>query len=76
MEKAIEAFDHLGVYPQIEQWRDGLRQWFSSVLLNPLLHKIETSHVQVHLHLHHFLFYVESNVACIVFLRLNIIAFE
>ncbi|CAJ2654373.1 unnamed protein product [Trifolium pratense] len=47
MEEAVEAFDHLGVYPQIEQWRDGLRQWFSSVLLNPLLHKIETSHVQV-----------------------------
>lgn len=47
MEEAVEAFDHLGVYPQIEQWCDGLRQWFSSVLLNPLLHKIETSHVQV-----------------------------
>lgn len=54
MEESIEAFEHLGVYPQIEQWRDQLRQWFSSVLLNPLLHKIETSHVQVHLHLHHF----------------------
>ncbi|CAK8575935.1 unnamed protein product [Lathyrus sativus] len=47
MEEAIEAFDHLGVYPQIEQWRDQLRQWFSSVLLNPLIHKIDTSHVQV-----------------------------
>lgn len=47
MEEAIEAFDHLGVYPQIEQWRDRLRQWISSVLLNPLLHKIETSHLQV-----------------------------
>ncbi|CAI8616421.1 unnamed protein product [Vicia faba] len=47
MEEAIEAFDRLGVYPQIEQWRDQLRQWFSSVLLNPLIHKIETSHVQV-----------------------------
>ncbi|MCL7022770.1 hypothetical protein MKW94_010232 [Papaver nudicaule] len=47
MEESIEAFDHLGIYPQIEQWRDHLRQWFSSVLLNPLLDKIETSHLQV-----------------------------
>lgn len=47
MEEAIEAFEHLGIYPQIEQWRDCLRQWFSSVLLNPLLKKIETSHIQV-----------------------------
>lgn len=48
MEESIEAFEHLGIYPQIEQWRDHLRQWFSSVLLNPLLNKIETSHIQVH----------------------------
>lgn len=47
MEESIEAFEHLGIYPQIEQWRDHLRQWFSSVLLNPLLKKIETSHIQV-----------------------------
>ncbi|KAJ9698181.1 hypothetical protein PVL29_007321 [Vitis rotundifolia] len=47
MEEAIEAFDHLGIYPQIEQWRDRLRQWFSLVLLNPLVSKIETSHNQV-----------------------------
>lgn len=47
MEESIEAFEHLNIYPQIEQWRDRLRQWFSSVLLNPLLNKIETSHVQV-----------------------------
>ncbi|KAF7823428.1 transmembrane protein 209 [Senna tora] len=47
MEESIEAFEHLGIYPQIEQWRDQLRQWFSSVLLNPLLNKIETSHIQV-----------------------------
>jgi hypothetical protein len=45
MEEAIEAFEHLGIYPQIEQWRDCLRQWFSSVLLNPLVTKIETSHI-------------------------------
>ncbi|KAA8544015.1 hypothetical protein F0562_021808 [Nyssa sinensis] len=47
MEESIEAFEHLGIYPQIEQWRDHLRQWFSSVLLNPLVNKIETSHMQV-----------------------------
>ncbi|XP_057748372.1 uncharacterized protein LOC130967501 [Arachis stenosperma] len=47
MEESIEAFEHLGIYPQIEQWRDHLRQWFSSVLLNPLINKIETSHTQV-----------------------------
>ncbi|KAJ4845158.1 hypothetical protein Tsubulata_040331 [Turnera subulata] len=47
MDEAIEAFKHMGIYPQIEQWRDHLRQWFSSVLLNPLLNKIETSHIQV-----------------------------
>lgn len=47
MEESITAFEHLGIYPQIEQWRDRLRQWFSSVLLNPLLSKIETSHIQV-----------------------------
>ncbi|CAN0911549.1 hypothetical protein LINGRAHAP2_LOCUS26933 [Linum grandiflorum] len=47
MEEAIEAFKHLGIYPQIEQWRDRLRQWFSSVLLGPLVNKIKTSHIQV-----------------------------
>ncbi|CAJ1979346.1 unnamed protein product [Sphenostylis stenocarpa] len=47
MEESIQAFEHLGIYPQIEQWHDQLRQWFSSVLLNPLLNKIETSHIQV-----------------------------
>ncbi|CAK9174403.1 unnamed protein product [Ilex paraguariensis] len=47
IEESIEAFEHLGIYPQIEQWRDRLRQWFSSVLLNPLHKKIETSHIKV-----------------------------
>ncbi|XP_038689588.1 uncharacterized protein LOC119988577 isoform X2 [Tripterygium wilfordii] len=47
LEEAIEVFKHLGIYPQIELWRDRLRQWFSSVLVNPLLNKIETSHIQV-----------------------------
>ncbi|XP_024962028.1 uncharacterized protein LOC112502359 isoform X2 [Cynara cardunculus var. scolymus] len=47
MEESIDAFERLGVYPQIEQWRDHLRQWFSSVLLNPLLAKIDTSHIKV-----------------------------
>lgn len=53
MEEAIEAFDHLGIYPHIEQWRDRLRQWFSLVLLNPLVSKIETSHNQVSHHHYH-----------------------
>ncbi|KAF6134668.1 hypothetical protein GIB67_002069 [Kingdonia uniflora] len=47
MEESIEAFENLGIYPQIEQWRDRLRQWISLVLLNPLLDKIETTHIQV-----------------------------
>lgn len=47
MEESIDAFARLGIYPQIEEWRDHLRQWFSSVLLNPLLAKIETSHIKV-----------------------------
>lgn len=47
MEQTIEAFENLGTYPNIEQWRDRLRQWFSFVLLNPLVEKIETSHSQV-----------------------------
>ncbi|GMH10944.1 hypothetical protein Nepgr_012785 [Nepenthes gracilis] len=47
MDESIEALEHLGIYPQIELWRDHLRQWFSSVLLGPLLHKIESSHIQI-----------------------------
>lgn len=47
MEESIEAFENVGIYPQVEQWRDRLRQWFSLVLLNPLLSKIDTSHMQV-----------------------------
>ncbi|KAJ4977854.1 hypothetical protein NE237_008634 [Protea cynaroides] len=47
MEESIEAIQNLGTYPHIEQWWDRLRQWFSSILLNPLLNKIETSHTQV-----------------------------
>ncbi|MCE3050383.1 hypothetical protein HAX54_047083 [Datura stramonium] len=47
MEESTEAFEHLGIYPQIEQWRDRLRQWFSSMLLKPLLNKIDTSHMKV-----------------------------
>ncbi|XP_055835512.1 uncharacterized protein LOC129904005 isoform X2 [Solanum dulcamara] len=47
MEESTEAFGHLGIYPQIEQWRDRLRQWFSSMLLKPLLKKIDTSHTKV-----------------------------
>ncbi|PKA67089.1 hypothetical protein AXF42_Ash004580 [Apostasia shenzhenica] len=47
MEQAVESFEGLGIYPQIEHWRDCLRQWFSSVVINPLLEKIVTSHIQV-----------------------------
>ncbi|XP_020574426.1 uncharacterized protein LOC110020612 [Phalaenopsis equestris] len=47
LEQTVEAFENLGVYPQIEQWRDCLRQWFSSVLVKPLLDKIGTSHILV-----------------------------
>ncbi|KAL0923029.1 hypothetical protein M5K25_007071 [Dendrobium thyrsiflorum] len=47
MEHTVEAFENLGVYPQIEHWRDCLRQWFSSVLIKPLLDKIGTSHILV-----------------------------
>ncbi|KAJ4952921.1 hypothetical protein NE237_029753 [Protea cynaroides] len=47
MEESIEAIQNLGTYPHIEQWWDRLRQWFSSIMLNPLLNKIETSHTQV-----------------------------
>jgi len=49
LEHAVEAFENLGVYPEIEQWRDSLRQWFSSVVMNPLVQKIKTSHTQVHI---------------------------
>uniref|UniRef100_A0A1D1ZFX0 Transmembrane protein 209 n=1 Tax=Anthurium amnicola TaxID=1678845 RepID=A0A1D1ZFX0_9ARAE len=47
MEHKIEVLESLGIYPFIEQWHDNLRQWFSSLLLNPLLEKIETTHIQV-----------------------------
>ena len=60
MEESIEAFEHLGIYPQIEQWRDCLRQWFSSVLLNPLLNKIETSHIRVFHHFHSLIYAIIS----------------
>ncbi|KAL6901882.1 hypothetical protein ACP4OV_004758 [Aristida adscensionis] len=47
LEQAVEAFENLGVYPEIELWRDNLRQWLSSVVMNPLVQKIKTSHIQV-----------------------------
>lgn len=61
LEKSIEAFQKLGIYPQIEQWRDRLRQWFSYVLFNPLLKKIDTSHIQVYL-----LYRSIQNMSCII----------
>ena len=47
MEQATESFQKLGVYPQIEQWKDQIRQWFSKDLLNPLVSKVDGSHTQV-----------------------------
>ncbi|VAH89779.1 unnamed protein product [Triticum turgidum subsp. durum] len=47
LEQAVDAFENLGVYPEIEQWRNNLRQWFSSVLMSPLVEKIKSSHIQV-----------------------------
>ncbi|OEL37054.1 hypothetical protein BAE44_0001929 [Dichanthelium oligosanthes] len=47
LEQAVEAFENLGVYPEIEQWRDSLRQWFSSIVMSPLVQKIKSSHIQV-----------------------------
>lgn len=46
-EQVAEVLKRLGVHPQIEQWRDGLRQWFSDVLLHPLVRKLDCSHLQV-----------------------------
>ncbi|XP_078446830.1 cytochrome B561, amino-terminal protein isoform X2 [Wolffia australiana] len=46
MEQTQEALESLGIDSFIEQWRDNLRQWFSSVLLNPLVEKIDSSHTQ------------------------------
>jgi hypothetical protein len=54
LEQAVEAFENLGVYSDIEQWRDNLRQWLSSVVMNPLVQKIKTSHVQVLIFLSQF----------------------
>ncbi|XP_048571390.1 transmembrane protein 209 [Triticum urartu] len=47
LEQTVDAFENLGVYPEIEQWRNNLRQWFSSVLMSPLVEKIKSSHIQV-----------------------------
>ncbi|XP_065865584.1 uncharacterized protein [Euphorbia lathyris] len=47
IQDSVQAFKDLGIYPQIHECRDSLRHWFSSVLLKPLLNKIETSHIKV-----------------------------
>lgn len=47
LEEVTEGLNLLGVLPYIDQWRDALRQWFSEVLLNPLVYKIDSSHLQV-----------------------------
>lgn len=47
LEEVTERLSLLGVLPCIDQWRDALRQWFSEVLLSPLVYKIDSSHLQV-----------------------------
>ena len=63
LEQAVDAFENLGVYPEIEQWRNNLRQWFSSVLMSPLVEKIKSSHIQVLINWHCFAgTYISSRV--------------
>lgn len=47
MEEVSEGLNLLGILPYIDQWRDAQRQWFSEVLLSPLVSKIDSSHLQV-----------------------------
>lgn len=47
LDQVNDGLRQLGILDAMEQWRDVLRQWFSSLLLKPLIHKIETSHWQV-----------------------------
>lgn len=47
LDEVTERLNLLGVLPYIDQWRDALRQWFSEFLLNPLVYKINSSHLQV-----------------------------
>lgn len=47
LEEVSEGLNLLGILPYIDQWRDALRQWFSEVLLAPLVCKIDSSHLQV-----------------------------
>jgi len=49
LEEVTEGLFQLGILSQIDQWRDSLRQWFSKVLLNPLIQKTDSSHLQVHI---------------------------
>lgn len=47
LDQFYDGLRQLGIFESIEYWRDSLRQWFSSVLLKPLVHKLDTSHWQV-----------------------------
>ncbi|KAG0611946.1 hypothetical protein M758_7G178800 [Ceratodon purpureus] len=47
LEEVSEGLHVLGILPYIDQWRDTLRQWFSEILLKPLVYKIDSSHLQV-----------------------------
>lgn len=66
IEESVEAFERLGIYPHIEQWRDRLRQWFSDVVLNPLLSKIATSHLKVRMIMHYFISHKVNLVTCLI----------
>ena len=47
LDQVNDGLRRLGILDNMEQLRDVLRQWFSSLLLKPLVQKIETSHWQV-----------------------------
>eukprot|EP00897_Mesotaenium_endlicherianum_P010300 jgi/Mesen1/9299/ME000060S08731 len=47
LEQAEEAFARLGVAPDMNRWRDNMRQWVAHTLLAPLVRKIDASPGQV-----------------------------
>lgn len=47
LDQFYDGLRQLGILGNIEYWRDSLRQWFSAILLKPLVHKLDTSHWQV-----------------------------
>jgi hypothetical protein len=53
LDQFYDGLRQLGILGNIEYWRDSLRQWFSAILLKPLVHKLDTSHWQVSAFGHH-----------------------